>query len=172
MIQCMNNDADFVQWTIISKYSQTFSILFIEQLHDKITWLSLIVFEHTEASKKWSLFSETIYSNVSSWMTTFVLWLNQVAHEPLVTSLLCSSRFIESSTVTWFHFFIYCWNMVWTNERKHYMWQQIWVHIGCHYLNQFWFFISEVLWHSLESNFTSSAWAAILYDEFKGILLK
>ena len=32
-----------------------------------------------------------------------------------------------------------------------------------HYLNQCWLFIIEVLWHSLESNFSASAEATILY---------
>ena len=36
-----------------------------------------------------------------------------------------------------------------------------------HYLNQWLHVISEVLWHSLESNFTTSAQATILCNEFE-----
>ena len=36
-----------------------------------------------------------------------------------------------------------------------------------HHLNQCWLLISEVMWHSPESNFTASDQAIILYDEFK-----
>ena len=41
-----------------------------------------------------------------------------------------------------------------------------------HYLNQFWFVISEVPWHLPESNITESARAATLYDEFEKYSLK
>ena len=36
-----------------------------------------------------------------------------------------------------------------------------------HYLNQSWLLISEVLWHSPESNFTANAQASILHNEFE-----
>ena len=36
-----------------------------------------------------------------------------------------------------------------------------------HYLIQYWLLISELLWHSFESNFTASAQAAILYSKFE-----
>ena len=41
-----------------------------------------------------------------------------------------------------------------------------------HYLNQCWLLISEVLWHSHESNFTVSTQTTLLYYEFESILLK
>ena len=34
----------------------------------------------------------------------------------------------------------------------------------CHWINQCWLPISQVLWHSIESNFTGSGPAAILYE--------
>ena len=36
-----------------------------------------------------------------------------------------------------------------------------------HHLNQFWFLISQVLWHSPKYNFTTSAQATIQYKEFE-----
>ena len=36
-----------------------------------------------------------------------------------------------------------------------------------HYLNQWWLFLSEVLWHSHESNFSASAKATIIYRLYK-----
>ena len=36
-----------------------------------------------------------------------------------------------------------------------------------HYLNQYWFIISEALWHSSKINFTSNAQTTILYNEFE-----
>ena len=36
-----------------------------------------------------------------------------------------------------------------------------------HYLNQYWLLISEVLWHSPESNFTASTQATVLYHEIE-----
>ena len=41
-----------------------------------------------------------------------------------------------------------------------------------HYLNRCWLLISEVLWHSSESDFTVSATAIILYNEFKNYTFK
>ena len=41
-----------------------------------------------------------------------------------------------------------------------------------HYLNRFWFLISEVLWHAHKSNFTASAQAIILYNEFENYTSK
>ena len=41
-----------------------------------------------------------------------------------------------------------------------------------HYMNQCWFLINEVLWNSAESNFTASAPAIILYDEFDNYTFK
>ena len=41
-----------------------------------------------------------------------------------------------------------------------------------HYLNQCWLLISEVLWHSPESNFTASAQTTLLYSEFEDYTFK
>ena len=41
-----------------------------------------------------------------------------------------------------------------------------------HYLNQYWLFISEVLWDSSENNFPVNATATILYYEFKSYTSK
>ena len=41
-----------------------------------------------------------------------------------------------------------------------------------HYLNQWWLLMSEVLWHSFESNFTASAQGTLLYNEFKNFTFK
>ena len=41
-----------------------------------------------------------------------------------------------------------------------------------HYLNQYWILISEVLWHSLKSNFAARAQGTILYNEFENHTLK
>ena len=41
-----------------------------------------------------------------------------------------------------------------------------------HYLNQWWLLMSEVLWHSSESNFTASTQGTILYNEFKNFTFK
>ena len=36
-----------------------------------------------------------------------------------------------------------------------------------YYLNQWWYLISKIFWHSFESNFTVSLQATILYNEFE-----
>ena len=41
-----------------------------------------------------------------------------------------------------------------------------------HYLNQCWFLIDEVLWHSFESNFIVSAKATMLYNEVQNDTFK
>ena len=41
-----------------------------------------------------------------------------------------------------------------------------------HYLNQCWLLISQILWHSPESNFTLTAHATILYNEFENHTFK
>ena len=41
-----------------------------------------------------------------------------------------------------------------------------------YYLNQCWFLISEILWHSPGSNFTLNAQAVILYNEFENSTFK
>ena len=41
-----------------------------------------------------------------------------------------------------------------------------------HYLNQYWLLISEVLWHSPENNFTASAQASSLQNEFENYTFK
>ena len=42
----------------------------------------------------------------------------------------------------------------------------------CHYLNQCWLLISEVLWHSSERNSTARAQAIILHNELESYILK
>ena len=41
-----------------------------------------------------------------------------------------------------------------------------------HCLNQCWLLLSEILWHSLESNFAASGHTTILYNEFENYALK
>ena len=41
-----------------------------------------------------------------------------------------------------------------------------------HYLNQYWLLISEILWHSPESNFTASTQATNLFNEFENYTFK
>ena len=41
-----------------------------------------------------------------------------------------------------------------------------------HYLNQFWFVISKVLWHSLEGNFTRDTSATIHYNYLENVIPK
>ena len=57
----------------------------------------------------------------------------------------------------------------------------VWVNTGSgnilvtapsHYLNQCWLLMSEVLWHSSESNSTARAQAIILHNELKKYILK
>ena len=73
-----------------------------------------------------------------------------------------NSLFVAYSDVTW----------------RHRYWSTLAQVMACclmarsHYLSQCWLLISEVLWHSLESNFTANAQATILYNELKIILLK
>ena len=44
--------------------------------------------------------------------------------------------------------------------------------VSSHYLNQHWLLNDEVLWHSLQSNFTASASATIHYNEYGYYTLK
>ena len=66
---------------------------------------------------------------------------------------------------------IYFINSLWPTDA-------IWRHrCGCltapsHYLNQCWLLISEVLWHSSESNSTARAQAIILHNELESYILK
>ena len=41
-----------------------------------------------------------------------------------------------------------------------------------HYLNQCWLLIRKVLWHSMPSNFTASAHAIVVYNQFKNHTFK
>ena len=111
------------------------------------------------------------YTN-EEWRINIIVW-NECYCNVVVDSNVC---WIKTSAI---HMYV-CLNSMWPSDA-------IWWHRSgstltrvtaccltalCHYLNQCWLLISEVLWHSSESNFTASAQATVLYNEFENYSFK
>ena len=52
------------------------------------------------------------------------------------------------------------------------LWLDAWQHQAITWTNHGWFLISEVLWHSPESNFTVNIEAVILYNKFENYIFE